>query len=152
MRPEVAWVAVQTSEPWAARGFTSETDAQDFKDRHSDWVVYRSKTPKVAQEEPSVRATKVEITFDDGRKKTLDFQADRNSEIDALFLSLSSVEKFLVPYYTSLYGTALAEQVRMRFTSAPTAALGHLPWTEYMDMTAIPEGEELLSLRFMVGE
>lgn len=50
---------------------------------------------------------------------------------DALFYSLSALEKFAIPYYARLHGPAYAEQMRRDFLAKDFYLMGHLPLTEY---------------------
>lgn len=50
---------------------------------------------------------------------------------DTLFWTVSSVTKFAVPYYTSLYSPAYAQAVLDTFNSAEGALMVHMPWSEY---------------------
>jgi hypothetical protein len=52
------------------------------------------------------------------------------SEFDAIFWSLSTVEKFAIPYYTSLYGPAYADELRKRFLADDLYLMVHLPGSE----------------------
>lgn len=52
------------------------------------------------------------------------------SEFDAIFWSLSTVEKFAVPYYTSLYGPAYADELRKKFLADDLYLMVHLPGSE----------------------
>jgi hypothetical protein len=50
---------------------------------------------------------------------------------DAVFMTEAAVEKFVIPYYTSVYGADFAGKILPQFSDAPVALMGHLPWTEY---------------------
>lgn len=50
---------------------------------------------------------------------------------DAVFMSTAAVEKFVIPYYTTIYGPEFAGEIVSQFNAAPVALMGHLPWTEY---------------------
>lgn len=52
-------------------------------------------------------------------------------EYDALFFSQAAVQKFVIPYYTSLYGPEFAVEIQDQLAQASIALLGHLPWSEY---------------------
>jgi len=50
------------------------------------------------------------------------------NECDAIFTSLSAVEKFVAPYYAKIQGLRKAEEMRMRFAGDSTVvAMVHLP-------------------------
>jgi hypothetical protein len=64
------------------------------------------------------------ITFQQNSKLTL-------ADGDAMFLSLSAVDKFVVPYYARLRRLQEVTAMREEFASNPRAALMmHLPWSE----------------------
>ena len=52
-------------------------------------------------------------------------------EYDALFFTQAAVQKFVVPYYTGLYGPGFAGVIEEQFAGAAVGVLGHLPWSEY---------------------
>jgi hypothetical protein len=52
-------------------------------------------------------------------------------DYDTLFWTVSSVRKFAMPYYASLYSPAYAQAVVDNFNSAEGALMVHMPWTEY---------------------
>ena len=58
-------------------------------------------------------------------------------EYDALFFSQAAVLKFVIPYYTGIYGPGFAADIQDQLAQASVALLGHLPWSEYQT------GEEL---------
>jgi uncharacterized membrane protein len=53
-------------------------------------------------------------------------------EHDALFWSLSAVDKFAVPYYAGTDGAEYAVEMRRRVLQAPVCATTHLPRSEYI--------------------
>ena len=65
-------------------------------------------------------------------------------EADAVFWSASAVEKFLVPYYASVYGNKAADVVRKLLnvleprgtgtSGAGAFAIAHIPRSEYVDI------------------
>lgn len=58
----------------------------------------------------------------------------QGTEFDALFYSMEAVEKFVLPYYSQEMSPDFANQVSLGFRTAPMALMGHLPWSEYIDV------------------
>ena len=46
-------------------------------------------------------------------------------EVDALFMSMSAVDKFMVPYYAKVYGPDYAKRLRDDVTVAASVPIGH---------------------------
>jgi hypothetical protein len=57
------------------------------------------------------------------------------TEFDALFYSIEAVEKFVLPYYEQEISPDFAQRVLTEFHNAPLALVGHLPWSEYIEVT-----------------
>lgn len=66
------------------------------------------------------------------------------TEFDALFYSVEAVEKFVLPYYVEEYGPDFGQQVLDQFYNAPLALMGHLPWSEYIEV-ADPDTQAVTS-------
>ena len=66
-------------------------------------------TPRDAVADTSIRVTGVAITF-----QTPDGPRTRqvHEDVDALFLTASSIDKFLIPYYSRIYGPEYARKLR----------------------------------------
>lgn len=62
----------------------------------------------------------------------------RGDKYDALFYSEEAVRKFVVPYYAHVIGPEYATAVLDAFNDAPFALMGHLPWSEEVDLLAGP--------------
>jgi hypothetical protein len=60
------------------------------------------------------------------------------SEFDSLFWTRAAVEKFAVPYYAALYSPAFADLVLEEYDGARLAVLGHMPWSEYTELSPPP--------------
>jgi hypothetical protein len=60
------------------------------------------------------------------------------SDYDSLFWTRAAVEKFAVPYYAALYSPAFAEFVLEEYDGARLAVLGHMPWSEYTELSPPP--------------
>jgi hypothetical protein len=58
------------------------------------------------------------------------------AEFDALFFTADAVAKFALPYYSEIYGNGFGRAVLTQFQSAPLALMGHMPWSEYTEITA----------------
>lgn len=56
------------------------------------------------------------------------------NEFDALFYSIQAVEKFVLPYYEQVYSPLFAQHVLDNFYNAELALMGHLPWSEYVEV------------------
>lgn len=56
------------------------------------------------------------------------------TEFDALFYSIQAVEKFVLPYYEQVYSPLFAQHVLDNFYNAELALMGHLPWSEYVEV------------------
>jgi hypothetical protein len=50
---------------------------------------------------------------------------------DAMFWSLESVQKFVIPYYVQEYGTAFGADLMQQYYDAEFPLVVHLPWSEY---------------------
>jgi hypothetical protein len=68
----------------------------------------------------------------DGETGALAFGA---GEYDSLFWTRAAVEKFAVPYYSALYSPVFAQSVLEEYETASLAVLGHMPWSEYTELT-----------------
>jgi hypothetical protein len=75
--------------------------------------------PYVTRREPGadsatrVVAVRVTIESPGGRRRTVDVDP---TKVDALFFTMSAVDKFVIPYYSRIYGPEYAELLR---TSSP---------------------------------
>jgi hypothetical protein len=56
-----------------------------------------------------VLSVTVRVRTADGREQTLQYDP---RGVDAVFLTIQAVDKFMVPYYTTLYGRGFADSVR----------------------------------------
>jgi hypothetical protein len=63
-----------------------------------------------------VLSVTVRIRGHDGREQTLEYDA---KSVDAVFLTLPAVDKFMMPYYTRLYGRPYADSVRAAIIQPP---------------------------------
>ncbi len=78
---------------------------------------------------PRLKGKRERLLLTADRAITLDgnISIDIN-ECDAVFTSLSAVEKFVVPYYARMRGLAECESLRMKFAdNASAVAILHLP-------------------------
>ncbi len=81
---------------------------------------------------PDREIIKMDLRFrmHDGTEEDMEVDLD---EVDAVFASLSAIEKFVIPYYARLYGAGYAEALRAAH-QAGTIRLdchgpGSIPWT-----------------------
>ncbi len=138
------WIAVQTVDPYGARVFRTEEEAENAG-LNDAWVIYATEDAgdggNSSKPPVGVQAETIRITFEDGRRSREHPVGDfERIGVDAVFLSRSAVEKFLVPYYASLYGPDAAARVVGAFITAGFAVLAHLPQTEYVEVGAeLPE-------------
>jgi hypothetical protein len=58
-------------------------------------------------------------------------------QMDALFFSAQSVEKFAAPYYERIFGPDFVKKMMDQFQRANVQVMGHFPWTEYADGTRV---------------
>jgi len=56
-------------------------------------------------------------------------------DYDSLFWTRAAVEKFAVPYYSVLYSPSFGEAVLEEYDRAELAVLGHMPWSEYTELS-----------------
>jgi hypothetical protein len=89
------------------RVFTSAQEAEDFRDaKGGNWQVFG---PYVTDGEPiaAKQITRVRLYFDDGSEEELS-----SNDVEAVFLTLSAIDRFLIPYYTRVRGVEYAAQMR----------------------------------------
>lgn len=70
---------------------------------------YLTRPDPAPRSAPRVVAVRITVEQPGGRRRTFDVRPD---SIDALFFTLSAVDKFMVPYYTRIYGTEYAHVLR----------------------------------------
>ncbi len=104
-----------------------------------DWFgPYDTKDSKV----PKVVIKRIEVILEDpneeGKEKIVvietlptDSEDPNKQPFDAMFWSLSALEKFAVPYYARLHGGKYADQVVTDFTADDFFLTAHRPGTEY---------------------
>ncbi|HEX8695891.1 MAG TPA: hypothetical protein VF746_25975 [Longimicrobium sp.] len=83
----------------------------------------------------------ITIELRDGRRHT--FEGD---QFDALFWSVSALEKFVIPHYTVVRGVRKAQQILREFVDTDVFLLGHDPNTEET-MFKIGRGEDEQALQ-----
>ena len=68
-------------------------------------------TPQDSSADSGARVVSVRVVLRDGggAETTLDVNPE---EVDALFFSMAPFDKFVVPYYSRLYGPAFAQDLR----------------------------------------
>jgi hypothetical protein len=105
------WFVVKKAFPHRLRRHYSEAEADaDLAARGSTNVklgpyMTPNDTPQKAE------ISSITVRMKDGREYT--FEPER---VDALFFSLSALDKFFYPYYTALYGPEKAAEKRRRYT------------------------------------
>jgi len=87
---------------------------------------------------PEGQATmkQLDVTLQGGAEPEPPFTI-KGEVFDAFFCSVQAVEKFVLPYYEQEYGPLFAAGVLEQFNSAPVAIMGHLPWSEELQITDI---------------
>jgi hypothetical protein len=90
---------------------------------------------QVADLPPAVSGQASVTSFQVGTSAGTSFPISPADKYDAIFYSVAAVLKFAVPYYTSVYGTAYAQQMLENFQENDLGMMVHLPWTEYTEMT-----------------
>ena len=76
-------------------------------------------TPRAAEPDSGYRLVGVTLTYQVG-DSTHNVPVDLNA-VDALFFTYSAIDKFVIPYYTKLYGPALAQVLESGIRSRTTA-------------------------------
>ncbi len=73
--------------------------------------------------------------------------------VDTVFLSLSAIDKFAIPYYAALYGPEVAMSIRQKFIDSGAEALLHDPGTvyEYVDLPEL-HGFTMSSISSLLGQ
>ncbi|HEU4452328.1 MAG TPA: hypothetical protein VFR81_04680, partial [Longimicrobium sp.] len=86
----------------------------------------------------SLRVETVTLTIREG-DRTREVQLD-GREHDAVFWSLSAIDKFAVPYYARTDGAEYAAEMRRKVAKGPVCGLAHMPKSEYVQLE--PGGDE----------
>lgn len=105
-----------------------QQDAEDFVEAQKDdenWALFGpyvtdADEPATAWTALNYRVT-IDVTAPDGETS----QHVLSEEIDALFLTLPAIDKFVVPYYTNTIGAERALDIRRQFIDAPEP-MGHV--------------------------
>lgn len=140
------WIVLIEGHPEAAYAAMTESD----RDAIVGAVSGIGETPvvvEVAQETRDEKnAGRITVTVEEDGKAPVTFEAggdpgSPNGKTDALFFSVAAVEKFLLPYYTQLYGPEHAQQIRNRYLGTSGTVLGHIwpsfPFPPDSDISAI---------------
>lgn len=111
------WFAANQNFPHRLTGpYESERQARDAaRDSGSTWGAFG---PFVTPRD-SVEFNVVSVTLTiqrDGRTEQVTIDP---RQVDALFLSMAAVDKFMIPYYSRIYGSAYGAALRERIASAP---------------------------------
>jgi hypothetical protein len=113
--PQVFFVAA-FSPPYNVIPFETLEAAKEYYDKKNfapdRWAIYG---PFKAENEipvkfdmSAIETIEVIVKYKDGTKDSIDL----DSRTDAAFFNLSSLDKFLIPYYTRLYGVDRAKIIR----------------------------------------
>jgi len=140
---ERVYLVAQHRQPHIVAGaFTSLTQAKDIqRDSGAAYGVFGPYlTPRDPVRDTSTRVTAITITFQTPRG-TRTRRVD--PEVDALFLSPSSIDKFLLPYYARLYGLEYARKLRLQ-VAPPSEVSCHRKSTP---CTETPEGIRQIQIR-----
>lgn len=104
-------------------------------------------------DDPQLPKPREQLSLKTDRK--LVFRQNRAHDIndcDAIFTSLSAVEKFVTPYYARVLGLEKAEEMRQRFATDPrVVAMVHLP-SSVEDEAALSSAGHVLAAYATPGE
>ena len=130
-------VAAERSPHQVLGAYSTEADARAAAAAaaapHGVHGPYATRDPEGGAGAGTVEDVVVTVRLADGTREARRFAPD---QVDALFLNLAAVDKFLVPYYAGQYGVAEAVSVRGDFVSARVLPVGHgkyswpIPWRE----------------------
>lgn len=127
--PEV-YIAAEVADAGGLEVFTSEVEASKYISSKEDWQVfgpYGSASPTSGTER-RISSVEVKLTYQDGETRTKSYPADT----DAVFLSMSAIEKFAIPYYTQLYGVEYAAAMWQRMAKFAHEDGGHIKKTTWI--------------------
>jgi len=112
-------------------------EAQEFLDNCSpseDWTLFGPYLAEFEGEASTWGAQNCRVTVD-VTSATGDVHHDElDPDIDAVFLTLSAIDKFVVPYYTSVFGVERAAEIRRTYVAHPTV------WVHVLDSAWTPRG------------
>jgi hypothetical protein len=138
LRNEVVWFVVNTENLKIVAAESSRVKAERKKtelgaDTHEILGPCQTKDKRTGRRKIEVLMRKKDSTEDPKHP---------DSDLDGLFWSEAAVEKFVLPYYISIYGIEGVEALWDMFDHDDVAALGHLPKSEITneveDLTAAP--------------
>jgi hypothetical protein len=124
----------------------------ELRHRHPD-VEYGIFGPFVGGPQPEGKITVGSITVHPQRgEEQLPPIKIGGDKYDALFYSEEAVRKFVVPYYAHVAGPEYAVAVLDAFKEARFALMGHLPWSEEVDILAGPGSSPPPATRKKAGD
>lgn len=92
------------------RAFESRDEAEAYRSGEGEaWEVYGPYATESVQGSPRLPRS-VRLEFDDGTD--VEHTAD---EVEAIFLTVGAIDRFVIPYYTRLRGAAYAARMREDF-------------------------------------
>ena len=113
--PQVFFIAA-LSPPHKVFPYDTLEAAEEYYDKKNlspgNWAIFgpfeaRNEIP-VKFDKKSIKKICVLVTYKDGTEDSIDL----DNQTDAVFFNLSSLDKFLIPYYTKLYGVDRAKIIR----------------------------------------
>ncbi len=113
--PQVFFVAA-FSPPHKVYPFETSEAAEEFYDKKNlspdKWGLFgpfeARNEIQVKFDKKAIKTISVLVTYKDGTDDSIDL----DNQTDAVFFNLSSLDKFLIPYYTKLYGVDRAKIIR----------------------------------------
>jgi len=129
------WCAAEIAFPHELEVFPTEQEAKQYcSQQGTQYEVFGPYcTPVDARKAVSGRVLNIKVTVESGGT-TKDIDIDPN-EVDALFWGESSADKFVFPYYTSLYGVEKAAQMKRDFLTSQAVIFGHTDGTRWLPRT-----------------
>lgn len=82
------------------------------KDDASDWIIIGPIVTEAEEPASKAVATDFKVTVEGRGINGASLSRTYDGEIDAVFLTLAAIDKFLIPYYTQVYGIKRAMQIR----------------------------------------
>lgn len=154
---EEVWIVANWTPPHALKVFDSRAGATAFREGREDAAELGVFGPYVTPRDPEtdpklgvreVVSIAITVRLPGGEQESRTFRGD---EYDALFWSVSAVDKFMVPYYVGVEGLEVGGKVRRALAEPNTLVLAHLPDTTYAAVEFLEEADRkpsVVQLRF----
>ena len=134
---QTGWVFLKLDEPDQVRYATTEAERAAIEDElnhgssSSGWVEAEFTADFVARPPDRNYLVVVEPSIGVTHRYSAGVHSESNSNphVDAVFFTNSAIEKFLMPYTTSLYGAEVAGTLLKRFHDSPAEIMIHDPGT-----------------------